>query len=223
VFELVEAFCGLCDGRGAAAGELATPNGRPGTRLRLRREVLAGTWESLVSGQADLAIGVTGDMPNPGGIELERLGELRFVFCVAPHHRLAASTAPLSDAELVHERVVAVADTAQRLTPLTVGVLPGQAVLTVPSMRDKLEALLRGLGCGFMPEPLVRPQLEAGRLVHKATAGGDRIAMLHYAWRAERSSRGAAGLGRALQWWLEQLASPVTRLALIERHAGPLP
>ena len=32
----------------------------PGTRLRLRTEVLAGTWEALVTGQADLAIGVAG-------------------------------------------------------------------------------------------------------------------------------------------------------------------
>ena len=32
-------------------------------------------------------------------------------------------------------------------------------------MRAKLEALLRGLGCGFLPEPLARPHLEAGHLV----------------------------------------------------------
>jgi hypothetical protein len=45
------------------------------------------------------------------------------------------------------------------------------------------------------------------------------VAHLHYAWRGER---GPLGLGRALQWWLEQLARPATRRALIERHAGPL-
>jgi hypothetical protein len=43
---------------------------------------------------------------------------------------------------------------------------------------------------------------------------------MHYAWRAERG--GTAGLGLALQWWLKQLESPVTRQALLERHAGPL-
>ncbi|MBL8313440.1 MAG: LysR family transcriptional regulator [Rubrivivax sp.] len=215
IFELVQAFCevrGEAGGVGQAAG--------PATRLRLRSDVLAGTWEALVSGQVDLAIGVSGEYANPGGIELRPLGDLAFVYCVAPHHPLAAVPGALEDAQLVHHRAVAVADTAQRLTPITVNLLPGQDVLTVASMRAKLEALLRGLGCGFVPEPLARAQLDAGRLVQKETARQPPVARLHYAWRAER---GALGLGRALQWWLHQLESPATRRALLERHAGLLP
>jgi len=213
VFELVEAFCQARDARDAD-----TLVG-PATRLRLRTDVLAGTWEALVSGQADLAIGVSGLQPNPGGFELKPLGEVEFVFCVAPHHVLAAMGEPLNDAQLVHHRAIAVADSAQRMQPVTINLLPGQDVLTVPSLRNKLEALLRGLGCGWMPEPIVRRHLEAGHLVRKEAAGAPRIARLHYAWRAERS---ALGLGRALQWWLHALESPTTRQALIERHAGPL-
>jgi len=192
----------------------------PATRVRLRTDVLTGTWEALVTGQVDLAIGVAGQHANPGGIELRPLGEVPFVYCVAPHHPLAAVEGPLSDAQLVHHRAVAVADTAQRLTPMTVNLLPGQDVLTVPNMRMKLEALLRCLGCGFIPEPLARPHLETGTLVQKETARAASPANLHYAWRAERG--GALGLGRALQWWLAQLESPATRRALLERHAGPL-
>ncbi|MBE0549277.1 MAG: LysR family transcriptional regulator, partial [Rubrivivax sp.] len=195
VFELVEAFCGLCDGRSGDATGDGSDGSRPGTRLRLRTDVLAGTWEALVSGQVDLAIGVKGDLPNPGGIELRPLGEMAFVFCVAPHHQLAAVDEPLDDVRLVRQRAVAVADTAQRLTPITVGLLPGQDVLTVPNTRAKLEALLRGLGCGHLPEPLARAHLQAGHLVHKATTQGDRVVRLSYAWRAER---GRHSLGRAL-------------------------
>ena len=211
VFELVEAFCqarsdGECDG--------------PATRLRLRSDVLAGTWEALVTGQVDLAIGVSGEQGNPGGIEMKFLGEVPFVYCVAPHHPLAALPEPLDDEVLVHHRAVAVADTAQRLAPITVNLLPGQDVLTVSSMRDKTEALLRGLGAGFLPEPMVRAQIEAGRLVPKRTARAPLVARLHYAWRTER---GPLGLGRALQWWLQQLGSPTTRQALLERHASLLP
>ena len=114
---------------------------------------------------------------------------------------------------------MAVADTAQRLTPRTVNLLPGQDVLTVPSTRAKLEALLRGLGSGFLPEAMARPHIEAGRLVLKSTLRSSPTARLHYAWRAERS---ALGLGRALQWWLKQLESPATRRSLIERHVHRL-
>ena len=239
VFEIVASFCQVSDSapRPTASAaprggmnKVAEPHllmskddrapGGPATRLRLRTDVLAGTWESLVNGQVDLAIGVSGEYANPGGIELRLLGELPFVYCVAPHHPLAVLEGPLEDAQLVHHRAVAVADTAQRMTPITVNLLPGQDVLTVPSMRSKMEALLRGLGCGYLPEPFARAQIEAGRLVQKETARATPLARLHYAWRAERS---ALGLGRALQWWLAQLESPVTRLALLERHSGLLP
>jgi len=224
VFELVEAFCGVCGVDAATAG--GSGNG-PATRLRLRSDVLAGTWEALVSGHVDLAIGVGADFAQVAGIELRPLGRMRFVFCVAPHHPLARGgrdddrddDETLADAELVHHRAVAVADTAQRLHRISVNLLPGQDVLTVPTMRAKLEALLRGLGCGYLPEPWARPHLQSGRLVRRATARGERPAMLHYAWRAEH---GQAGLGRALQWWLAQLERPATRKALIERQAGTL-
>ena len=220
VFELVQAFCEtrpLVKGLGQGTAEVAAG---PATRLRLRTDVLAGTWESLVTGQVDLALGVSGEHANPGGIELQPMGDVSFVFCVAPHHPLAAATEPLSDAELVHHRAIAVADTAQRLAPITVNLLPGQDVLTVPHMRAKMEAQLRGLGCGFLPEPMVRPHLEAGHLVKKATTRQAAIGRMFYAWRSERG--GAASLGRALAWWLQQLESPTTRLALIERHGGRL-
>ena len=90
----------------------------------------------------------------------------------------------------------------------------------MPSLRLKLEALLRGLGCGYLPEPLVRPHLDAGHLVAKRGPRGDRPVALHYAWRGDRSG---LGLGRALQWWLDQLAKPKTREALLHRQAGRLP
>ena len=213
IFELVEAFCTVRDGKPGVSGD------GPATRLRLRTDVLAGTWEALVSGQADLAIGVAGQLASAGGFERRPLGNVTFVFCVAPHHALATAAEPLSDAQLVHYRAIAVADTAQRLAPITLNLLPGQDVLTVPNMRSKLEAMLRGLGCGFVPEPLARAHLEVGHLVAKQTVRSEPVAHLHYAWRAER---GPFGLGRALQWWLDQLARPATRRALMERHAGPL-
>jgi DNA-binding transcriptional LysR family regulator len=219
VFELVQAFYAACPGADDAAGG-ASAGGAAPTRLRLRNDVLAGTWEALVTGQVDLAIGVSGEHANPGGIEMRPLGEIEFVFCVAPHHPLAAATAPIGDDVLVQHRAVAVADTAQRLAPLTVNLLPGQDVLTVPHMRAKLEAQLRGLGCGFVPEPMARAHVEAGHLVRKETVRPPQTGRMFYAWRAER---GALALGRALRWWLEQLESPVTQRALIERHASPRP
>ncbi len=211
VFELVEGFYAqrLPDGQS------------PGTRLRLRSEVMTGLWEALVSGQTDLAIGVSmANGPHPG-IELRPLGALDFVFVMAPHHPLAASTAPLADGQILAHRQVAVADSAQRLAPTTMNLLPGQDVLTVPGMAAKAEALLRCLGCGFMPEPLVRGHLNTGRLVARAVQRTPVQARLGYAWRAAAAPQPRrAPHGLALQWWLAQLDSATTREALLSRYPG---
>jgi DNA-binding transcriptional LysR family regulator len=77
-----------------------------------------------------------------------------------------------------------------------------------------VQVQLRGLGGGFLPEPMVRPYVEAGRLVAKPRGPPERSLRLHYAW----GGPGFTTPGRALQWWLNQLQSPATRNALLENH-----
>ncbi len=191
----------------------------PQTRLRLREEALSGTLEALVSGQADLALGVALEQGNHPGIRSKPLGELTFVFAVAPHHPLATAPEPLSDEALLRHRAIAVADSVSRGDGLTVGLLPGQDVFTVPTMQAKLEAQLRGLGAGFLPEPLVRPHLKAGHLVARRVQRPSRVVHPGYAWREVD----AAAPARGLRWWLDRLEHPTTRRALLQRHAGPWP
>lgn len=190
--------------------------GPPPTRLRLRTEVLAGTWEALLSGQADLAIGVgLGGISPPAGHEVEPLGQLPFVLAMAPHHPLASSPEPLGDEVLVQHRAVAVADSASRLSPMTVNLLPGQDVLTVATNEDKRQALIRGLGCGFLPEPFVRRSVTQGLLVTRTVKRPAVQATMGYAWR---SGGHAATIGHGLRWWLDRLSRPATRDALLFRH-----
>ncbi len=208
MYELCEEFFGLEPG--------------PGTRLRLRTEVLAGTWEALVTGQADLAIGVSvgPDRAPPGGVQVQPLGEIDFVFAVAPHHPLASASAPISEVELQRHRAVAVADSAQRLAPLTVNLLPGQEVFTVATTQAKIEAQIRCLGCGYIPEPLAREHIAAGRLVVKPTHRAAVPTRFGYAWRSPSHGAPRGSQGLALRWWLQQLENPATRKALLERHVG---
>jgi DNA-binding transcriptional LysR family regulator len=185
----------------------------PPTRLRLRNETLSGTLEALTSGQADLAVGIPIEPGSAAGLQCKPMGELSFVYAVAPGHPLAGEKEPLTDEMLNQHRAVAAADSVQRGGGLTFGLLAGQDVLTVPTMHAKLEAQLRGLGGGFVPEPMARPHVESGQLVLKQVARASRMARMHYAWRTPK-----LGPGRALQWWLGQLESRTTRDALLNRH-----
>ena len=185
----------------------------PPTRLRIREESLSGTLEALNSGQADLAIGVALEPTHDKSLHSKPLGAVHFVYAVAPHHPLATAAEPVTDAMVMAHRGVAVADSVQRGRGLTVGLLGGQNVLTLPGMQEKLDAQLRGLGGGFLPEYLARPHIASGRLVQKHMQRPVRVIPMSYAWRRV----GTGKEGRALQWWLQQLENPATRKALLER------
>ena len=203
------------------------------TRLRLREETLTGTLESLLTGKSDLALGVSMDGSTYAGFQALPLGEVPFVFAVAPHHPLASAPEPLSDQLIGQHRVVAVADTTQRGSGVSIGLLSGQDVLTVPTMQHKLLAQLRGMACGFLPLPMALPHIEVGRLVIRQTQRPPRIARTAYAWRSQQNPLQPATApaltalppvttgtavgsvqGKALQWWLSRLANEHTRRAL---------
>ena len=85
----------------------------PPTRLRVREETLSGTLFALTSGQADLAIGVP-DNTHSSDIHTRLLGDVRFVYAVAPHHPLASAQEPLTDSLLRQHRAIAAADSIRR-------------------------------------------------------------------------------------------------------------
>jgi molybdate transport repressor ModE-like protein len=66
------------------------------TRLRIREEVLTGTLEALVSGRADLALGVNLDASGATGLKSKPLGPLAFVYCVAHAHQQPGDDLPTS-------------------------------------------------------------------------------------------------------------------------------
>ena len=193
IMELCEAFFAL----------------NPPTRLKLREEALSGTLQALTSGQADLAIGVVLEPNARQNLKSKVLGNTTFVYAVAPHHPLAKTKEPITDSMMLAHRVVAVADSVQRGNGISVGLLGGQDVFTVPGMLAKLDAQMRGLGAGFLPEYLARPYIAAGRLIEKKVEQKPRVLRVSYAWCNTD--------GKALQWWLKQLEKSKTRSALLER------
>lgn len=213
MFELCEAFFASGD------GSTKTKTQPPPTRLRIQGETLSGTWHALLDGEADLAIGGVVEGIAQSGIQAKPIGDVPFIFAVAPHHPLAQHPLALAkqalpDSVIQAHRIVAVADSTRRKQTVSVGILPGQDVLTVSTMPDKLDAQLRGLGCGFVPHCIARPYIETGRLVVLATERMPRAPKVNYAWQTpERGS-----VGKALAWWLAQLALPKTRESLLFQH-----
>jgi DNA-binding transcriptional LysR family regulator len=173
------------------------------TRVRLCEEVMDGTWDSLIQGRADLIVAAqdTGAMPN-SGVKVCALGSIELCFVSSPSHPLARLAAqldrPLREADLRPYRQVSIADSSLVLAARTSHLAPGQNTLTVPTLRDKLEAIECGLGAGFVPSHAAQAGLQAGTL-HALDLDPSRSeAPFCLAWRP-------AGIGRAAAWFVDQL------------------
>jgi len=172
-----------------------------GTRMRIAEEVYGGTWDALVSDRADLVIGAPAGGPSGGGYATRPIGEMEFVFAVAPDHPLADRPEPLKSHDILQYRSVSAADSSRNLAPRTSGLLSGQETLTVPDMASKYMAQCMGLGVGFLPTSWAEQGVAAGQLIVKAVEEnkGESIGML--AWRTEHQ-------GHALNWFLRRLEDP---------------
>lgn len=168
-----------------------------GTRLRLLREVYGGSWDALVSGRAQIALGAPGDGPPGGGYTTKALGPLAFVFAVASHHPLSQYPEPLKNEDIRQFRSVSAADSSRNLPPRTSGILSGQDVLTVPDMHSKLQAQIAGLGVGYLPKQLAEAHAAEGKLVIKQVLEPKAETISYLAW--------CTGGGKAQQWLLREI------------------
>lgn len=205
VFNLVQQFY-------AEHGEFAggKPNAnRASTKIKISEEVLGGGWDALVSGRADLVIGASGDAPPGGGFATLPLARIPFLFVAAPNHPITREAQPLTEDTILKYRAVSVADTSRSLPPRTAGLLSGQDIFTVPTMRAKVAAHVAGLGVGYLPKHMAEPQIKLKKLTALSTLNNRNVAELLIAWRANRT-------GKALRWFAQQLEKKSTIKRLLE-------
>ena len=197
----------------------------PATRLRLRTEVLAGTWEALITGQADLAIGGVAGRELPPGVTMKDLGPMEFVFAVAPHHPLAADERAdrrqrADPPSRGRGRRFGAADGADHPQPAR---RPGRAHRQrhEPPRSMPCCAASAAASCPSRWPATTSPP--AAWWSSRCSAPGSRAASATPGarrWRPAAARPGSRRSGLALRWWLEQLESETTRKALLERHGG---
>lgn len=168
------------------------------TEIRLSSEVLAGCWDALLSGRADLAIGAPGDMPPGGGLNTHPMGSVEFVFAISPDHPLASQPEPLSAVQIGQHRAIVLADTSRGLAARSSGLISGQSRLAVPTAETKVAAHVAGLGVGHLPRHLADPEVALGRLVIRQTAEPRPPVTLQLAWRSDHT-------GKAMKWMIDRL------------------
>jgi DNA-binding transcriptional LysR family regulator len=158
---------------------------------------LGGCWDALLGGRTDMVIAAPGDAPQEGLLAVEPIGRFEFVFVVSPEHALATAPEPLSAQQVLQHRAISAADTSRTLPPRTSGLLDGQDVLTVPTIRAKVAAQIAGLGAGYLPLLWAAPHIAAGRLVKKEIEGAKAVTNVYLAWHPRQA-------GKAHKWFLDR-------------------
>ncbi|MBG6240768.1 MAG: LysR family transcriptional regulator [Candidatus Symbiopectobacterium sp. Dall1.0] len=167
------------------------------TQVSLLTEVLAGAWERLEQGRADIVIAPDMHFRASSEVNTRKLYTMNNVYVASPDHPIHQEPEPLSDVTRIKYRGITVADTARERPVLTVQLLDKQQRLTVSSIDDKRRALLAGLGVATMPYPMVAQDIAEGRLrvVSPEYSMESQIIM---AWRRD-------SMGEAKSWFLREL------------------
>jgi DNA-binding transcriptional LysR family regulator len=169
------------------------------TQVHITEEVMAGGWEALQTGRADIAVGLSGDIAK-GQFNVLPMGEVDFVFAVAPHHELAALNRVVNQDDVQQHAAIVVADSAIDAPKRSSGLFDSRQRVIVSNMQAKIDAQKQGLGIGFVPRHLVAGELARGELIAKTSSiPRDRIP-LYLAWHKHSQ-------GQALQWFSQQLAT----------------
>ncbi|MCW0308922.1 LysR family transcriptional regulator [Pantoea ananatis] len=179
------------------------------TQIAIITEVLAGAWERLEQGRADIVIAPDMHFRASTEINTRKLYSIISVYVASPDHPIHNEPEPLSEVTRVKYRGIAVADTARERPVLTVQLLDKQQRLTVSTMDDKRRALLAGLGVATMPYNMVEQDIAEGRL-RVVSPEYSREVDIIMAWRRD-------SMGEAKAWCLREIPR------LLARKNSPAP
>lgn len=160
-------------------------------------ESLGGGWDALHTQRADVAIGVTGELPK-GQFAIQRMDSLEFVFAVASDHPLADFVGLIEAHHVNQYPAIVVADSSRSLPGRSSGLFNSKQQIRVTSMASKLQAQLQGIGIGFLPMYMALPYLRSGQLIAKSCAIPRPPISVYLAWEKNKT-------GKALAWFCERL------------------
>lgn len=163
--------------------------------IDIREEVLGGTWDALVAGRCDLALGAAGELPK-GIYEYRLMGEVDFMFAVAREHPLCLHKGPVDAAAIKAFPTIVVGDSSQTAPGRSSGLLDSRQVIRVANVAAKIQAQMMGVGVGFVPSHLIREEVKRGDLIVLECSVPRPKAPLYMAWRKENN-------GKALSWFVE--------------------
>ena len=138
----------------------------PGTRLHLHFEAIAGPWERLFDGEADLILHHV-NKADPR-LEFVDLFTVRIIPVVAPGFLRFPISRSITPEQMRDYVQCVIRDSSRHSPPQDYFLVEGARSWTVSDQLMKRELILLGMGWGHMPEFLIEQELRDGRLLSLA-------------------------------------------------------
>lgn len=162
--------------------------------IDVKEEVMNGTWEALIEDRVDLVIGAPAPVPSQKGIHAIRMKELDSVLVVSKSHRLSKVKSPIQTSELSKYRSVVVHDSAKNEIPWSINIIEGSQRFYVSTIAHKLEAIISGIGIGYLPTHIVQKYITSGELTEIVLKDKKLPQDLFMAWKITNKGKGLRAL-----------------------------
>ena len=169
----------------------------PNVEIDLCEHVMNGSWEALVENKVDLLIGAPSPVPTQAGISAIKISEHSNVLVAAKGHELSHITRAITYNDIADYRTVIVHDSSKNTVPMSLNIIDQSRHFYVASVAHKIEAIVAGIGVGFLPKDRVLPYLISGELVALTTEQVHQNTDLFLAWKTVNKGKGLSRL-RAL-------------------------
>ena len=146
-----------------------------GSRIRMIDTVLTGSYDAIVSKQADLVIHVE----IPKGFLGEPLTSIKFILVCHPDHALAHEVQPISPQTLAQHTQIVIADTSNKPEEKQ-GWLKSENRWTVSQFDTAIDLMMRNIGFCWIPEHKVQSHISNGDLKQITVEGSQFRLMTAY-------------------------------------------
>lgn len=158
--------------------------------IDVKEEVMSGTWEALIEDNVDLVIGAPAPVPAQKGIRAVKITDIQNVLVVHPTHPLAKERKPIKPSDLGQYTTVIVHDSAKQSIPWSANLIEGSQRFYVSSVKQKITAILSGIGIGYLPVNLIAEHIKAKKLHVVELIEPRPIQDLYLAWKITNKGKG---------------------------------
>ena len=174
-------------------------NEHPNIEVDMNEEVMHGSWGALIEDRTDLLIAAPDPIPHQQGISVTALGNLQKIFVVPKGHELASFTVPVSKSENDNYRTVVVHDSAKTAVPWSNNLIEQSRHFYVSSVEHKIQAIIAGIGVGYLPKARIQQHLDSGILTEIDLDEGEQLSEIYLAWKTVNKGKGLKRLREIMQ------------------------